>query len=232
VTAVHSVISLAVPDDRLDGLPSFEQSAFIIGQPLIFAPVFDLNSRVVIIHILVAQVGTHHLWLDAQSLHRDGALLDLLMQLVPVIRVALKAPCIHDQIALERHSQTDLHTKFVGVTALSFGDALYLGLMPVAELCAVIHRFAVCRLRDQAFGLVQDMTQDFLHRLAQNVHLATYLALQPPDVGALAFDDFSHAFELAGMGLATSLVAQQLAYFGVGLLEFDAIGLGGFNHFD
>ena len=54
-----------VPNDRLDGLPSFEQSAFFIGQPLVFAPVFDLNVRVVFVHTLVAQVGIHHLWLDS-----------------------------------------------------------------------------------------------------------------------------------------------------------------------
>ena len=56
--------------------------------------------------------------------------------------------------------------------------------------------------------------------------------MQPHDHGALAFDDFAHALELTCMGVTPSLIAQQLALFGVGLLELDAIDLGGFNHFD
>ena len=50
--------------------------------------------------------------------------------------------------------------------------------------------------------------------------------------GALAFDGFAHAFELAGMGVAPGLVDQQLAFFGVGLLELYAFGLGHFDQFD
>ncbi len=62
-----------------------------------------------------------------------------------------------------------------------------------------------------------------LHGLAEGAHLASHLALQASNDGALAFDDFAHAFELAGMGVTSSLVAQQLAFFGVGLLELDAL---------
>ena len=43
--------------------------------------------------------------------------------------------------------------------------------------------------------------------------------------GALAFDGLAHALRLAGKGLAPSLVAQQLAFFGVCLLELDALAL-------
>ena len=68
-----------------------------------------------------------------------------------------------------------------------------------------------------------------MHGLAERVHFASHLTLQPPDDGALAFDHFAHAFELAGMGVTPSLVAQQLAFFGVGLLELNALSLGGFT---
>jgi hypothetical protein len=70
----------------------------------------------------------------------------------------------------------------------------------------------------------------FIPGLAERGHLASHLALQPSDVGALAFDDFAHALELAGMGVAPSLLSQQLAFFGVSLLELDAIGFGRVHH--
>ncbi len=118
--AVHTVISFGVPDDRLDRLASFEQSAFFIGEPLVLAPVFDLDVRVVLVHTPLAQVGIHHLGLNAQALHQDGALLNLFMHGVSVIRVGREAPRSHDQIALERHGQTHLHTKLIRVAALAF----------------------------------------------------------------------------------------------------------------
>jgi len=103
MAAVHSVICLKVTNDWLDGPDSFEQLTFLIGQPLFLSPVFDPNGRVVLVHAPVAHVGVHHLGLDARALHQDGALLNLLVHGVPEIRVALKAPVSHDQIALERH---------------------------------------------------------------------------------------------------------------------------------
>ena len=61
MTPVHPVIGLEVPDDRLNRLGSFEQSALLIHQSLVLAPVFDLNVWVVFVHIPVAQVCVHHL---------------------------------------------------------------------------------------------------------------------------------------------------------------------------
>jgi hypothetical protein len=49
VAAVHPVIGFEAPDDRLDRLPYFEQSAFFIGQQLVFAPVFDLDVRGILV---------------------------------------------------------------------------------------------------------------------------------------------------------------------------------------
>ncbi len=113
------MVGLYVSDRRLDGLVYFEHPAFFIVQPLVLAPVLDLNARVFLIHTPVAHVGVDHLGLDAYALHQDDTLLDLLMYCVPVIRVAGKASDTHDQVVLERHSQTDLHSKFVRVATLA-----------------------------------------------------------------------------------------------------------------
>jgi hypothetical protein len=153
IKQLEGALGLEVPDDRLDRLASFEQPAFFIGQPLVLAPVFDLNARVLLVHAPVAQVGIHHLGLDAQALHQDGALLNLLVHRVTVIWVTGKAPCTHDQIALERHGQTDLDTKLVRVAAFALADALYLWRVPVLELGAIVRRFAATGLSDQAFAL-------------------------------------------------------------------------------
>jgi hypothetical protein len=69
-----------------------------------------------------------------------------------------------------------------------------------------------------------------LYGLAERAHLASQLALQPPDDGAFAFDDFAHALELTGVGVTTNLLVLQLALFGVGLLALDAIGLSRPDH--
>jgi hypothetical protein len=50
--------------------------------------------------------------------------------------------------------------------------------------------------------------------------------------GVLALDHLAHAPELASNGVALSFVAQQLALFGVGLLELDAFCLGRFDQFE
>ena len=97
MAAVHGVISFVVPDGRLDRLASFEQSALFIGEPLVLAPVFDLDARVVLVNAPVAQVCVNHLGLNAQPLHQDGALLDLLVHAVAVIRVTGKNPGAQDQ---------------------------------------------------------------------------------------------------------------------------------------
>ncbi len=54
------------------------------------------------------------------------------------IRVTGKAPGTHDQIALERHGQTDLHAKLVRVAALALADAFHLWRVPAVELGAVM----------------------------------------------------------------------------------------------
>lgn len=51
MAAVNPVDGLELPDDRLDRLATFEQLALFIGQPLVLAPVFDLNIWIVFSHI-------------------------------------------------------------------------------------------------------------------------------------------------------------------------------------
>lgn len=51
--------------------------------------------------------------------------------------------------------------------------------------------------------------------LAGRGYLSSDLDLQPPDYGALAFDESAHAFVLAGMGVAPIFLAQQLDFYGV-----------------
>jgi hypothetical protein len=46
-----------------------------------------------------------------------------------------------------------------------------------------------------------------------------------PTDGALTLDDFAHPFELAGMCVTPSLVAQPLAFFVIDLLELDALAI-------
>ena len=75
------------------------------------------------------------------------------------------------------------------------------------------------------------MAQCFLHGLAPRGHLASHLALQASDDGALTFDDFEHAPELPSTSVTPSLVALQLAYFGVDLSELDAFGIAQLDHF-
>jgi len=224
------VIGLEVPDDRLDCLAAFEQSALFVGQSLVFAPVFDLDVRVVLIHTPVAQVGIDHLRPDAQALHQDRALFDLLVHGMPVIRIAGKASGAHDQVALERHGQAHLHAKLVGVATLALGDALDLRGMPAVELGPVAHRLAATSLCHQPFGLVQGMTQHLLHGQAEHAHLAVHFPLQPTDDGALAFDDFAHPSKLTGMGIATRLETKLTSFLGIGLLELNAMGLGRIDH--
>ena len=157
VAAVHAVISFEVHDDRLDRLAAFEQSALLIGQPLVLASVFDLDIRAVLVHAPVAQVGVHQLEFNALALHHNGALLNLLVHGVTVIRVAWKAPGAHDQIALEPHGQTEFDAKFIRVAALALADALHLGRVPALELGSVVYCLSAAGLRDQAFGLVQGL---------------------------------------------------------------------------
>jgi hypothetical protein len=108
--------------------------------------VVDLDVRVVLVYAPVTQGGMNHLGLDAQALHQDGTLRDLLMHRVPVIRVAGKAPGSLDQVSFECHGQAQLDAKLVGVAAFAFGDAFHLWRMPAVEFDVVVHCLATARL--------------------------------------------------------------------------------------
>jgi hypothetical protein len=54
--AIHAVVVLQVPDDRLHRLPAFEPFALLIAQALELAPVDDLGARVGRVHAPKAQI--------------------------------------------------------------------------------------------------------------------------------------------------------------------------------
>lgn len=130
------MISLEVPNDRLDGLASLEQSALLIGQTLVLAAVLDINVRVVLVHTPVTLVCVHDLESDARALHQDAGVFNLLVQRVPVIRVAWKPSGTNDQVASERDGQPHLVAEFVGEAALALGNAFHLRGVPALELGA------------------------------------------------------------------------------------------------
>ena len=103
--------------------------------------------------------------------------------------------------------------------------------MPAVELALLAGVLLAGRLQDQALGLAQRVAQGFLHGQAQGAHLAAHFTLQAAHDGALALDHFAHALVLTGVGVAARFVAQQLALFGVGLLELNALGLGRLDQF-
>jgi hypothetical protein len=118
-----------------------------------------------------------------------------------------------------------LTQKLLGVAAIALADAFDFWRVPAVELGTVAHRFAAGRLWKQAFGIVQRVAKCFLNGLDECGHLATHLTLQPSNEGALTFDGFAHAFELAGMAVTPRFVAQQLALLGVRLFELDSLAL-------
>lgn len=77
-------------------------------------------------------------------------------------------------------------------------------------------------------GFVQGLAQCFAHGSPDGAGLSFDLALQSTHDGALAFDGPAHAFELAGMGIASGLATLFSGFLGEGLLEFDPGVLGRF----
>lgn len=193
---------------------------------------FDVETQVVLVYAPITQVNKGRLRLGAKGLHQDAGLFYLLTERVPVVRIARVGSGTHDQGAFERGGNAHLHAKFIRVAALAFGDAFDFWGVPAVQLGLFVLSLFAARLSDQPFGFVDAHAQGLLNSLAQSRHLACDLAVQSAYDGALAFDGFAHAFELTGMGVAPSLVAQQLAFFGVVLFELDALGLGRFDQFD
>lgn len=174
----------------------------------------------------MAQVDVGRFRSHAVGLHQDGGLLHLFIQRVAVIRIARKGSGAQDQGPFERCGNAHLHVEFVGVAALTLGYALDFWGVPAVKLGLIVFGLVVARLRDQPLVFVDALAKDFLHNLAQSTHLARDLTVQSAHDGGLAFDHFAYAPEPANMGGGPCLVNQQLALFGAGLLELDALGLG------
>ena len=118
VAAAHAVIGLEVPNDRLDGLAPFEQRSVLLADPLGLASVHDVHIRVLCIHTPVAQINKRRRRLGRAVLHQDRSLLQLLVEGVAVVWVAVECSGAHDQVAAQRAGNTYLHTDKYGGLAL------------------------------------------------------------------------------------------------------------------
>ena len=88
-----------VTNDGLDGLAAFEQLPFFFCDALALAPVHDVNAWIVGIHPTVTQVHKGRGRLAASVLHQDGLLLQLGVEGVAVVGVAVEGTGPHDQVA-------------------------------------------------------------------------------------------------------------------------------------
>lgn len=128
VAPVHAVILLQVPDDRLDGLAALEQLALLLREALDLAAVHQAHIRNVGLHPAVAQVGIGRVGLDAAVLHQDRGLLQLRLQRVPVVGVAMEGPGSDDEAVLQGAGNADLDAELVRAAGLALVDALHLRL--------------------------------------------------------------------------------------------------------
>lgn len=124
----------------------------------------------------------------ADVLHEDAGLLQLLIERVPVVRIAVKRPGTHDQVALERTGNAHLHAELVGCPGLALADAAHLGGVPGVELAPAVDRLALAALGHDARGLVQGMAQCFSHRRPNAAGLESDFAAQAGHDGSLAPD--------------------------------------------
>ncbi|TSE28103.1 hypothetical protein Ttaiw_02676 [Tepidimonas taiwanensis] len=226
VAPVHAVILLQVPDDRLDGLAALEQLALLLREALDLAAVHQAHIRNVGFHPAVAQIGKRCAGLDASVLHQDRGLLQLRLQRVPVVGVAMEGPGCDDEAVLQGAGNADLDAELVRAAGLALVDALHLRRVPGVELSSPVGGLSVGSLRHQTRRLVEGVAKSTLDGLPQAAGLALDLALQPGHDRALALDDPAHARKLPRVRIASCLAGQLLAFLGKGLLQGDAGGLG------
>ena len=119
VAAVHAVIGLEVADDRLNGLTPPEQLSLLLADPFGLAPVHDVHIRVVCIHTPITQIHERCRWLRPAVLHQDRGLFQLLIERVPVVRVAVEGFGPHDQVTPQCAGNAQLHAELVGCSGLA-----------------------------------------------------------------------------------------------------------------
>ena len=135
--------------------------------------------------------------------------------------VAGEAACTHDQPALVRHRQADLHAELVGLAGLPLADAFNFGRVQGVQLVLVVRTLAA-----DAFGTFQPGPELVLRRLHERRHLALHLAQQHAQDRALAAHHLAQSLELLGMGIAAGAPPQALALALVRHLELQACSLG------
>lgn len=229
VTAIHAVIIVEVANNRFDGLAPFEQSSILLANPFGLAPVQDVRIRVIGVYPPVAQIDEGRRWFWLAVLNQDRGLLQLFVQRVPVVRVAMEGPGNDEKVAVQRAGDAYLHAEFVGRLDLAFANAVHLGRVEGVELALSVGSFALTALGHDAPGLVQGLTKHFAHGLPDDTGLGLDLALQAADDVALVPDSTAHALELEGVSVAPGFATQLVALFGKGLLQIDPSILGCFN---
>ena len=160
VTTNQAVVCRQVSIDGLNGLAPPELLFLLLADPLGFAPVHDVHTRVVRVHASVAQINECRCELCFAVLHQDRGLLHWLGQGVPVIRIPMECPSAHDQVALECAGDTHLDPEFPGCFGLAF---VHLRGISGIELGLFIDTLALAALGIDALGLVQDLSERLAH---------------------------------------------------------------------
>jgi hypothetical protein len=226
MAAVHPVVGLQVPDHRLNGITPFDELKPFGIQPLGLTPVRDGQPRVsaptprypksttAVVGLMplscskmvVCSICSCNVWPSNGAPENARE---------PTMRLRLAVTAAH------------LCPKLEWGAGLAFAEAVGLRGVPAVQL-------GLPTLDLLALGLVEDpasLGKGAGHGLtrgpAQRAELAVDLPAQAADDGALALECLAHALVLLGMGVAPSLAAQVAAFLGQGLLELDALVLGG-----
>ena len=96
-------------------------------------------------------------------LHQDAGLLQLGLEGVPVIRVAMKRFGPDDEVALERAGNAHFGTKLVRCTRFALADAVHLGGVPAVELGLPAPRLGAELCGLFGIGLLESNTSIFGH---------------------------------------------------------------------
>lgn len=158
------------------------------------------------IHTPKAQVHDHLLRAGTRVLGQDGDLPQLLGHHVAVTRVAGEAARAHHQALLVHDGHAHLHAELVGLTGLSFSDALHFRRVQGIEL--VLRALAADALGalHQRLQIRQSGCTGFMAGLTD---LALHLAQHNAQDRALALEHPAEALELPGVGVATRFAPQR-----------------------
>lgn len=218
-------------DDRLNGLTALEHGLLILRHLLELAPVPDVDAGVGLVNTPVTQINIHRAWLDLGGLHQLGCLTDLLLERMPIKRIAVKSLGTNHQVVLQRRCYANLDAEFIGLLALAFVDAADFWCVPAVKLGLTLQGLLAGALQHDPTGLALRFIQHGLEIAGDVCSLAPDLTLQPGNDGALALDGTTHTPKLACMCITPGLAAQLCAFLGKSLFQCQSGVLGHFNQF-